>query len=167
MRAFLPASFLVAASLLGADGGVAPAPANRAVTAVPQTVTLAAAIDQALARNLGLVITRLETARSLDFVEQAEATFDPVFGWSNRLSGSQSSSDRQLGNPSARDFSSDISLSRKFSWGGTLTLGTGMTRLWADGGSLNSTASSFDLGTSLSYTQPLLAGAGRAVTFPR
>ena len=81
MRAFLPASFLVAASLLGADGGVAPAPANRAVTAVPQTVTLAAAIDQALARNLGLVITRLETARSLDFVEQAEATFDPVFGW--------------------------------------------------------------------------------------
>ena len=163
MRAFLPASFLVAASLLGADGGVTLAPANRAVTTAPQTVTLAAAIDQALARNLGLVITRLETARSLDFVEQAEATFDPVFGWSNRLSGAQSSFDRQLGNPSARDFSSDISLSRKFSWGGTLTLGTGMSRLWSDGGSLNSTASNFDLGTSLSYTQPLLAGAGRAV----
>ena len=163
MRAILPATFLVAASLLGAEGVVAPAPVNQVVASADRTVTLAAAIDQALARNLGLVITRLETARALDSVEQAEADFDPVFGWSNRLSGAQSSFDRQNGNPAARDFSSDISLSRKFSWGGTLTLGTGMTRLWADGGSLNSTASNFDLGTSLSYTQPLLAGAGRAV----
>jgi outer membrane protein len=159
MRALLPASFLVAASLLGADTG---APASAAVPS-PSPVTLSSAIDQALARNLGLAITRLDASRSLDYVEQAEAVFDPVFGWSNRLSGGKSALDRQLGNPAAQDFSSDVSLSRKFSWGGTLTLGTGSTRQWFDGGNVNSTASNFDLGTSLSYTQPLLAGAGRAV----
>ena len=159
MRAFLPASFLVAASLLGADA-VAPAVV---VASSPSPITLAGAIDQALARNLGLAVSRLDALRSLDFVDQAEAVFDPVFGWSNRMSGGKSAFDRQLGNPAAQDFSSDVSLSRKFSWGGTLTLGTGMTRLWSDGGNVNSTASNFDLGTSLSYTQPLLAGAGRAV----
>ena len=159
MRALLPASFLVAASLLGADA-VAPAVV---VASSPSPITLAGAIDQALARNLGLAVSRLDALRSLDFVDQAEAVFDPVFGWSNRMSGGKSAFDRQLGNPAAQDFSSDVSLSRKFSWGGTLTLGTGMTRLWSDGGNVNSTASNFDLGTSLSYTQPLLAGAGRAV----
>lgn len=162
MRALIPASFLVAASLLGADGVAAPATGER-LGASPQVVTLSAAIDQALARNLGLAVTRLDASRSLDGVDQAEAAFDPVFGWSNRLSGGKTALDRQLGNPAAQDFSSDVSLSRKFSWGGTLTLGTGMSRLWSDGGDVNSTASRFDLGTSLSYTQPLLAGAGRAV----
>ena len=92
MRALIPASFLVAASLLGAEGLGAPA-AERASTAAPQTVTLAAAIDQALARNLGLAVTRLEASRSLDYVDQAEAVFDPVFGWSNRLSGGKSALD--------------------------------------------------------------------------
>ena len=162
MRALIPASFLVAASLLGADGVAAPATGER-LGASPQVVTLSAAIDQALARNLGLAVTRLDASRSLDGVDQAEAAFDPVFGWSNRLSGGKSAANRLAGDPAAQDFSSDLSLSRKFSWGGTLTLGTGMTRLWSDGGDVNSTASSFDLGTSLSYTQPLLAGAGRAV----
>ena len=163
MRALIPASFLVAASLLGAEGVVASAPAPREALPPASTVTLSAAIDQALARNLGLAVTRLDAARSLDYVDQAEAAFDPVFGWSNRLSGGKSALDRQLGHPAAQDFSSDVSLSRKFSWGGTLTLGTGLTRLWSEGTNLDTTASNFDLGTSLSYTQPLLAGGGRAV----
>ena len=163
MRALIPASFLVAASLLGAEGVVAAAPASREALPPASTVTLSAAIDQALARNLGLAVTRLDAARSLDYVDQAEAAFDPVFGWSNRLSGGKSALDRQLGHPAAQDFSSDVSLSRKFSWGGTLTLGTGLTRLWSEGTNLDTTASNFDLGTSLSYTQPLLAGGGRAV----
>jgi len=160
MRAHLPAAFLVAASLLGADA-VAPAPV--AVAPTSSTVTLAGAIDQALARNLGLAVTRLSAANALDTIEQADAKFDAVFGWTNSLSGGKSALDRQLGNPAAQDFNSDLTLSRKFSWGGTLTVGTGLTRLWSDGGDLNSTASRFDLSTSLSYTQPLLAGAGRAV----
>lgn len=163
MRALIPASFLVAASLLGAEGVVAAAPASREALPPASTVTLSAAIDQALARNLGLAVTRLDAARSLDYVDQADAAFDPVFGWSNRLSGGKSALDRQLGHPAAQDFSSDVSLSRKFSWGGTLTLGTGLTRLWSEGTNLDTTASNFDLGTSLSYTQPLLAGGGRAV----
>jgi len=161
MRALFPASFLVAASLLGAEGVVS-APAPSAARA-PAVVTLSAAIDQALARNLGLAVTRLDASNSLDAIERSEAPFDTVFGWTNSLAGSRSSLDRQLGNPIGRDFDSDLSLSRKFSWGGTLTLGTGMTRLWSDGDALTSTASRFDLTTGLSYTQPLLAGAGRAV----
>ncbi|MEY4034276.1 MAG: hypothetical protein RL492_1470, partial [Verrucomicrobiota bacterium] len=100
MRALISASFLVAASLLGADGVAAPAAAER-LGATPQVVTLSAAIDQALARNLGLAVTRLDASRSLDGVDQAEAAFDPVFGWSNRLSGGKSADNRLAGDPAA------------------------------------------------------------------
>lgn len=155
MRVLLPAAFLVAASLLGA-AEVAPAQAT-------PVVGLSAAIDQALARNLGLAVTRLDAANSLEYVDKAEAQFDPVVGWTNSLSGGKSALDRQLGNPATQDYDSDLSFTRKFSWGGSVTLGTGLTRKWSDGGDINSSASRFDLTTSLSYTQPLLAGAGRAV----
>jgi len=159
MRVLLPAAFLAAASLWGADA-VAPAPAATRSTPV---VTLSGAIDQALSRNLGLGVTRLSASNALDLIDVQDAKFDTVLGWTNALSGGKSALDRQLGNPAAQDFDSDLSLTRKFSWGGTLTLGTGMTRLWSDGGDINSTSSRFDLSTKLSYTQPLLAGAGRAV----
>lgn len=163
MRVLFSASFLVAASLLGAESAPVSAAAMAPSTSPASVLSLTAAIDAALSRNLGLAVTRLDASRALDIVEQAEAPFDPVFGWTNRLNGGKSAFDRQLGNPATQYFDSDLSLSRKFSWGGSLTLSTGVTRVWGDGGSINSTPSAFDLATGISFTQPLLAGAGQAV----
>ncbi len=163
MRVLCTASFLVAASFGRAASEPVSVATLRAGVVSEGPLKLSVAVDQALGRNLGLAVTRLDAVRSLDTIEQAEAAFDPVFGWSNRMNGARSSTDRLLGLPSARGFDSDLSLSRKFTWGGTLTFGTGLTRQWLDGNGVGSTASKFDFTTGISYTQPLLAGAGRAV----
>jgi outer membrane protein TolC len=160
MRLALTMAFLSSATLLAADGvvsapSVAPAP-------VGPPLTLRQAVDRTLLHNLGLAVTRLDALRSLDAVEVSLATFDPTFSWSNRLSGQRSPADILAGTPADRGLDSDLTLSQRNTLGGTLSVGTGLTRSWADTGSIGG-ASTYDLGTNVAYTQPLLAGGWRAV----
>lgn len=150
-------AFLAAASLRGAELGV---PASTASVSAP--LSLERAIDRTLLHNLGLTVTRLEALRSLDAVEVSESVFDPTFAWTNRLNGSRSAADISAGDLAGRWHDSDVALSQRFSWGGTLSVGAGLTRTWTDSGGL-ATASAYDLGTNVAYTQPLLAGGWRAV----
>jgi outer membrane protein TolC len=158
MRLVLTLAFLAAASLRGAELGLpvstAPAPS------VP--LSLEKAIDRTLLFNLGLTVTRLEALRSLDSVDISESVFDPTLSWTNRLSGSHLYTQITGGDPADRAHDSDVALSQKFTWGGTLSVGAGLTRGWGDSGGL-ATASTYDLGTNVAYTQPLLAGGWRAV----
>jgi outer membrane protein TolC len=158
MRLVLTLAFLAAASLPGAEPGV---PASNAL-APAGPLTLEKAIDRTLLFNLGLTVTRLDALRSLDAVEVSESVFDPTFAWTNRINGSRSVADLTGGLPATRMHDSDVALSQKFSWGGTLSVGAGLTRSWKDTGTL-ATASAYDLGTNVVYTQPLLAGGWRAV----
>ena len=160
MRLVLTMAFLASASLRGAELGV---PASTA-TASAQTgpLSLEKAIDRTLLHNLGLTVTRLDALRSLDAVEVSESVFDPTFAWTNRLTGNRTAVDISNGDPAARWHDSDMELSQKFTWGGTLSVGAGLTRAWTESGS-RATASAYDLGSNVAYTQPLLAGGWRAV----
>lgn len=158
MRLVLTMAFLAAASLRGAELGV---PVS-AAAAPAGPLTLEKAIDRSLSHNLGLTVTRLDALRSLDSIEVSEAVFDPNLSWTNRLNGSRSPADLAGGAAAARWHDADVALSQKFSWGGTLSVGAGLTRSWTDTGSL-ATASAYDVGTNVAYTQPLLAGGWRAV----
>ena len=160
MRLVLTLAFLAAASLRGAELGV---PASTAAARSPAgPLSLEQAIDRTLLHNLGLTVTRLDALRSLDAVEVSESVFDPALSWSNRLDGSRSPADVTLGLAADRSHVSDLSLAQKFTWGGTLSVGAGLTRAWTDSGPLAS-ASAYDVGTRIAYTQPLLAGGWRAV----
>ena len=160
MRFVLTMAFLAAASLRGAELGVPVSTSPAAVQAGP--LSLEKAIDRTLLFNLGLTVTRLEALRSLDAVEVSESVFDPTFAWTNRINGSRTAANLSVGNPATRWHDSDVELSQKFSWGGALSVGTGLTRLWTESGN-NATASAYELGTNVAYTQPLLAGGWRAV----
>ena len=160
MRFVLTMAFRAAASLRGAELGV---PASATPTTVPAgPLTLEKAIDRTLLHNLGLTVTRLDALRSLDAVEVTESVFDPTFAWTNRLNGNRSAVDISTGNLATRWHDSDVGLSQKFTWGGTLSVGTSLTRAWTESGNL-ATASAYELGTNVAYTQPLLAGGWRAV----
>jgi len=155
MRLTLTLVFLAAASLRGAELGV---PVSTPAAAPSGPLSLEKAIDRTLLHNLGLTVTRLDALRSLDSVEVSMAVFDPDLSWTNRLGGS-----RPIGvNPAVRVHDSDVALSQKFTWGGTLSVGAGLTRTWGDSGAL-ATASLYDVGSNVAYTQPLLAGGWRAV----
>lgn len=160
MRLVLTLAFLAAASLRGAALGVPVSTPSAAAPTGP--LSLEKAIDRTLLFNLGLTVTRLDALRSLDAVEVSESVFDPTFAWTNRINGSRSAANISVGNPASRWHDSDVELSQKFSWGGTLSVGTGLTRVWTESGS-NATASAYELGTNVAYTQPLLAGGWRAV----
>lgn len=160
MRLVLTMAFLAAASLADAEPGAAATQATGAGPAGP--LSLGQAIDRTLLHNLGLTVTRLEALRSLDAVEVSESVFDPNLSWSNRINGSRSPSDVTSGLPAARWHDSDVALSQRFTWGGTLSVGADLKRSWTDSGGL-ATASAYDVGTHLAYTQPLLAGGWRAV----
>lgn len=160
MRRLLPALFLASAALLSAAPEV-PARAT-ATLASDQVLLLGDALDRALAHNLGLAVTRLDAANAHDAVIAADADFDAVFSWTNSLRRGSDPASRLNGLPAAGGHDSDVSLSRKFTWGGRLTLGAGMTRNWDELAAPGS-PSRYDLGTSLTYTQPLLAGAWESV----
>jgi outer membrane protein len=160
MRLALTMAFLSSATLLAADA-VVPAPVAASAPAAT-TLTLRQAVDRTLLHNLGLAVTRLEALRSLDAVDVSLSVFDPTFAWSNRLSGQRSSADILGGTPADCVHASNLTLSQRYGWGGTLSAGTGLTRTWADSGSFGG-ESSYGLSTNLAYTQPLLAGGWRAV----
>ncbi len=156
MRLVLALAFLISASLRGAELG---APASTAAPA--SALTLDKAIDRALLNNLGLAVTRLSSANALEGVEIAQAAFDPGFSWTNTLAGSRTPTQLGVGDPADRSHYSAVSLSEHFTWGGTLSVGANMTRAWTESGDVG-TASAYELGTSVSYTQPLLAGGWQA-----
>ena len=161
MRSVLTIAFLSAAALLAAQPAVPPlVPVTVAPPAAP--LTLLQAVDRALLHNLGLAVTRLEALRSLDTVDISQAVFDPTFAWTNRLSGSRTPLQLSIGDAAGRMHESDLSLSQRYSWGGTLSLGTGLARSWSESGSVG-TASDYRVSTNMAYTQPLLAGGWQAV----
>lgn len=160
MRPLLSVAFLAAASLLGADLGPSVNP-GQAVSS-ERALLLNEAIDRALVNNLGLSVTRLDALKSGDGIDLAEAGFDTVFAWRNATGGSLSSAERAAGNPVTRAYDSDLTLTRKFTWGGTLSLGAGMARGWTDSAPARS-ASNFDFNSSVTYTQPLLRNGWQAV----
>ena len=153
MRLALSMAFLSSATLLAA---------GPAVPASAPSLTLQQAVDRTLEHNLGLAVTRLDAWRALDAVDVSLSIFDPTFAWTNRLNGSRTPFEFGTGNPADRAHSSDLSLSQRYSWGGVLSVGTGLTRTWADSGSVGE-ASSYDPSTNIAYTQPLLAGGWQAV----
>lgn len=155
MRLALTLVFLAAAALRGAELGV-PASAPDA------PLSLGKAIDRTLLHNLGLTVTRLDALRTLDSVQVSESVFDPNLSWTNRVSGARTYSQIASGDLADRAHASDLALSQKFSWGGTLTVGAGLSRDWTESGGFG-TASDFGLGTNIAYSQPLLAGGWRAV----
>jgi outer membrane protein TolC len=147
---------LVSAALWAAEP-TPPAPA--AIATMP--LTLSAAIDRALLNNLGLAVTRLSAANAFDSIDISQSAFDPTFNWTNTLSGTRTPLEISAGAPAARGYASGVGVSQRFTWGGTLTLGANMNRAWADSGGFGA-PSHFDFGTTLSYTQPLLAGGWEA-----
>jgi outer membrane protein TolC len=153
MRLALSMVFLSSATLLA----VGPA-----VPASAPSLTLQQAVDRTLEHNLGLAVTRLEAWRALDAVDVSLSVFDPTLAWTNRLNGSRTPTDILNDDPAFRAHSSDLSLSQRYTWGGTLSLGTSLTRTWADSGSAG-LASTFNPATNIAYTQPLLAGGWQAV----
>jgi outer membrane protein len=155
MRLVLTLAFLVSASLLGAEPG-----ALASTSAPASPLTLDKAIDQALLHNLGLAVTRLSAANAVEGVEIAQAPFDPAFSWTNTLSGSRTATQLAAGDPADRSHYSAVGLSQRFTWGGTLSVGANMTRAWTESGDVG-TASDYNLGTTVSYSQPLLAGGWR------
>ncbi len=156
MPRLLPALFLASAALL--RGEVESLARLPAVTfAVDRVLPLDQAIDRALSHNLGLAVNRLDAGNAQDVVTIADAEFDTVFGWTNGLRRSADPASRAAGAPAAGGFDSDLSLTRKFTWGGRLTVGAGLTRQW-DEPAFPGSPSRYDLGTSITYVQPLLAG---------
>lgn len=160
MRRLLPALFLVSAALLGVEPAAPPGRAT--VVAADPVLPLGTAIDRALTHNLGLAVNRLDAANAHDAVIAVDADFDAAFSWTNTLRRGSDPTSRLNGLPAAGGHDSDVSLTRKFTWGGRLTLGAGMTRAWDDPASPG-IPSRYDFGTSLTYTQPLLAGAWESV----
>ena len=156
MRRLLPALFLASAALL--RGEVESLARLPAVTfAVDRVLPLDQAIDRALSHNLGLAVNRLDAGNAQDVVIIADAEFDTALGWTNGLRRSADPASRAAGSPAAGGFDSDLSLTRKFTWGGRLTVGAGVTRQW-DEPAFPGSPSRYDLGTSITYVQPLLAG---------
>jgi outer membrane protein TolC len=153
MRLALTMAFLSSATLLVA---------GPAVPASAPSLTLQQAVDRTLEHNLGLAVTRLDAWRALDAVDVSLSVFDPTFAWTNRLNGSRTPAEILADNPADRLHDSNLSLSQRYTWGGTLSVGTGLTRTWADSGSVG-LASSYGVGTNIAYTQPLLAGGWQAV----
>ncbi|MEY3392634.1 MAG: hypothetical protein RLZZ322_1483 [Verrucomicrobiota bacterium] len=162
MRLALTMAFLSSATLLAAGPPAPVAGSAGSVVVASAPLTLGQAVDRTLLHNLGLAVNRLDALRALDTVDVTWSAFDPTFAWTNRLSGSRTPADLLGGAPADRLHDSDLSISQRFTWGGTLSLGTGLTRSWADSGSAG-LASSYELGTNVAYTQPLLAGGWRAV----
>jgi outer membrane protein TolC len=161
MRRLLPALFLASAALLGAETEVSVRVPGVAVVA-DRVLPLNEAIDRALTHNLGLAVTRLDAASAHDAVIAADAEFDASFGWSNTLRRGSDPVSRWTGVPATGGHDSDVSLTRKFTWGGRLTLGAGLTRNWNELAAPG-LPSRYDFGTSVAYTQPLLAGAWESV----
>ena len=153
MRLALSMAFLSSATLLAA---------GPAVSASAPSLTLQQAVDRTLEHNLGLAVTRLDAWRALDAVDVSLSVFDPTLAWTNRLNGSRTPTDILNDDPAFRAHSSDLSLSQRYTWGGTLSLGTSLTRTWADSGTAG-LASTFNPATNIAYTQPLLAGGWQAV----
>ena len=127
MRRLLPLLFLASAALL--RGEVESLARLPAVTfAVDRVLPLDAAIDRALSHNLGLAVNRLDAGNAQDAVVIADAEFDTAFAWTNAMRRVADPAARAAGAPTAGGYDSDLSLTRKFTWGGRLTLGAGLTR---------------------------------------
>lgn len=156
MRPLLSAFLIAASALSGAglqgSGVLLSAPASE------PALTLSEAVDRALANNFGVAVDRLTALRSIDSVQAADSVFDSVLGWTAGTAGSRA----PLAVTTVRTADAAVSASRRFDWGGTLSLGAQANRGWSRTGGVGA-ASVYDLSTTVSYSQPLLAGGWRSV----
>lgn len=149
MRTALALSWIVCAVAQGADAPASP-------------LTLRQAIHRSLGHNLGLAVSRLEAARSVDTLALAESAFDPRLSWRNRVGSARTLAEINAGTPALDTFTSDLGISQPFSWGGELSLGLGTARTWLDSNGIGGDQD-VSAGASISYTQPLLKGGWQAV----
>ncbi|MFM9000215.1 MAG: TolC family protein [Opitutia bacterium] len=156
MRPLLSAFLVAAASLPGA--GLQGPVVQLVAPASEPALTLSEAVDRALANNFGVAVDRLTALRSIDSVEVADSAFDSVLGWTAGTAGSRA----PLAVTTVRTADTSLSVGRRFGWGGTLTVGAQANRGWSRTGGVGA-ASEYDLATTVSYSQPLLAGGWRAV----
>lgn len=125
-------------------------------------LSLREAINRSLSHNLGLAISRIEAARSMDTLALAESGFDARFSWRNRLGSARTLSEINAGTPALDNLSSELGIAQPFSWGGELSLGLGTARSWLDSNGVGGDHA-VSAGASISYTQPLLKGGWQAV----
>ena len=120
------------------------------------------ALRQALAHNLGLGIQRLQAVDSVDNLELADAAFDLRLRWSNTLGKARTLDEIRAGDFARDAWSSELALEQPLPWGGTLALSGQADRFWEDS---NGVAGDrlVQVGTGVSYTQPLLRGGWNAV----
>jgi outer membrane protein len=168
---------LVAASLLAgfcrpvvaqeapppAPGDTAANPPAMAAPAAP--LTLEDCVKRAIERGFALEIQRFSTANARDSVEIARSTFVPTLS----VTGSQSHADTEpiAGSPGSKSDTrtARLSVNETFQTGTTVGVSTDLLRSErnpASSSSLYNPAYTSDV--TISVTQPLLRGAGTAVT---
>ena len=125
-------------------------------------LALREAINRSLSHNLGLASARLDAARAVDTLELADAGFDLRLSWRNRLGSARTLAEIEAGSPATDTFSSELALTQPFSWGGELSVSGGTARSWLDSNGV-AADDNVTVGTSVSYTQPLLKGGWQAV----
>jgi outer membrane protein TolC len=137
-----------------AFGATVPAPSN--------PLSLKDAINRSLSHNLGLAASRLDAAQATEAIELADAGFDWRFSLRNRLGSARTLTEINSGAPATDTFDAEFGITKPFSSGGSLTLGGSGARTWYDSNAIPDD-DKINLGTSLTFTQPLLKGAWQTV----
>jgi outer membrane protein len=133
--------------------------------AEPRELSLDAAIQAALANNLGLRISSIEPANALDSIEIEEARFDPsVFGNASLRERQSAASSSALDNaaiPQSKNRRARVGAEKLLASGATLTMDSSINRSATNNNAARNPDYASDVGLSL--RQPLLQGAWSAV----
>ncbi|MCD8299041.1 MAG: TolC family protein, partial [Opitutae bacterium] len=132
------------------------------IVGVTGKISLREAIPQALRKNLGIAISRVEHASMEETPEIAEAEFDPTLSFSSQYNNDGNAywrHDRVAGS-SSHDWANEIALSKKFSYGTEASIYGDFNRTYNTTAPY-SPASGAAVGVEI--TQPLLSGFGEEV----
>lgn len=126
------------------------------------TMTLRDAADRALKKNLGLAVTRGETAKADDAIEIARAAFDEVVSLNSGVARSRSAgADYAPRGPESDSWTNSAGVSKRFSTGASVKLDT--TFFAPTWGESRPVSPDYDTAAGISVSQPLLRGRGEAV----
>jgi outer membrane protein TolC len=143
-----------------------PEPAELRLKDGQLALTLDEAIELALERNLGLRVQRYGLAQARLGIQQAAGIYDLGLGGSLSSSHDESPASSQLEGAEVQEQDRDsfsLGLAQLVPTGGTLSIGTGATKLETN--SLFFTLNpSYSAGLDLSYSQPLLRNFGKETT---
>lgn len=140
----------------------APAPSS-----APAPLTLEECIQRALSRNFDLEIQRFNPQIAEEAVAAARAEFDPTLTLTSTRSftqqpGSLSALDGSTA-PTSDTTTTRLALSEKISSGATVSVSTRLNRS-ASNSSFSTLNPAFNADATVSVNQPLLKGAGSAIT---